>query len=170
MTFGLSNVNHKDFDIINEWETQSFPAYPDSNIPMYIKEIGANRRYLNQSATVLRGKCFLLALGTPFFHAIAAVVKIAVEVAFIAGFLFGFVSKESAKKAGFALLCDLFFAPATLLGLELAALYGIFMPHDGRKLYATLERFQYNSAVLAPGFQPSPEDAEKYRYNDFFEI
>jgi len=46
--------------------------------------------------------------------------------------------------------------PLVLVALELSALYGIFRPYDGRKLYASFERMQYNHWILAPCFQPSP--------------
>ena len=55
--------------------------------------------------------------------------------------------------------------PILLVALELAAIYGIFNPLDGRKLYASLEKLQVSSnyhfsimptseKVLAPCFQP----------------
>jgi len=46
--------------------------------------------------------------------------------------------------------------PIVIVGLELAAIYGVFRPYDGRKLYASLERAQYGNHVLAPCFQPDP--------------
>ena len=46
--------------------------------------------------------------------------------------------------------------PIVIVGLELAAIYGVFRPYDGRKLYASLERAQYGHCVLAPCFQPDP--------------
>lgn len=47
--------------------------------------------------------------------------------------------------------------PVTLVGLELAAIYGLFRPYDGRKLYASFERAAYGDSILAPCFQPDPE-------------
>ncbi|MBS4171388.1 hypothetical protein NEOC95_002136 [Neochlamydia sp. AcF95] len=46
--------------------------------------------------------------------------------------------------------------PVALVGLELAAIYGIFTPYNGRKLYASIERAQYGKFTLAPCFQPGP--------------
>ena len=48
-------------------------------------------------------------------------------------------------------------APFSILGLELAALYGLIRPYDGRKMYATIERAMYGNPILAPCFQPEPE-------------
>lgn len=47
--------------------------------------------------------------------------------------------------------------PISLIGLELSAIYGIFNPFDGRKLYASFERATYGKHILAPCFQPDPE-------------
>ena len=38
--------------------------------------------------------------------------------------------------------------------LLLAAVYGLALPNNGKKLYATLERFAFGDFVLAPCFQP----------------
>lgn len=46
--------------------------------------------------------------------------------------------------------------PFSILGLELAAIYGMFRPYDGRKLYGSIERATYGKAILAPCFQPNP--------------
>lgn len=44
--------------------------------------------------------------------------------------------------------------PLAIAGLEVSALFGLLSPYDGRKLYATIERALYGTAILAPGFQP----------------
>jgi hypothetical protein len=46
------------------------------------------------------------------------------------------------------------FAPFIFVMMELAALYGIIEPLNGRKLYAALERVSYGDGKLAPCFQP----------------
>ncbi len=50
------------------------------------------------------------------------------------------------------------FSPIAAVGLQLAAIYGLFSPKNGRKLYATFERCIYGRALLAPCFQPNPAD------------
>jgi hypothetical protein len=44
--------------------------------------------------------------------------------------------------------------PVAIIGLELVAIYGLFRPYDGRKLYASIERATYGNGMLAPCFQP----------------
>jgi hypothetical protein len=63
--------------------------------------------------------------------------------------------QERLKDAGKDLL-RVVTTPIALVGLELAAIYGIFNPYDGRKLYASIERAQYGNFILAPCFQPDP--------------
>jgi hypothetical protein len=44
-----------------------------------------------------------------------------------------------------------------LIGLELSAVYGLFNPREGRKIFASLERFEFeNIFLLSPCFQPDP--------------
>lgn len=47
-------------------------------------------------------------------------------------------------------------SPIAIAGLELAAIYGIIRPYDGRKLYASIERAEYRNFILVPCFQPDP--------------
>ena len=53
-------------------------------------------------------------------------------------------------------LLRIFTSPIAILALELVAIYGIYDPMNGRKLYASIERAQYEDPILAPCFQPSP--------------
>jgi hypothetical protein len=55
-------------------------------------------------------------------------------------------------------LFHLFFAPIGAALLELSAVIGLIAPRDGRKLYASTERFTYGHFVLAPCFQPEPTE------------
>jgi len=50
------------------------------------------------------------------------------------------------------LLTQLFITTLLILTLEMAALYGILNPYDGRKVYASFERM--GPKRLAPCFQP----------------
>jgi len=49
------------------------------------------------------------------------------------------------------------FTPLIFLMMEIAAIYGIIAPYNGRKLYATFERCAYGDGKLAPCFQPRPD-------------
>jgi hypothetical protein len=112
----------------------------------YIKDEVSSKYYLNESKGVIRFKCFLLALGTPIVHAIATIANMV--------FLGGRPSRENAIK---------FVAqPFAFVGLELAAIFGVIFPYDGRKLYASIERFQYGGPILAPCFQP---EADEHLFN-----
>jgi hypothetical protein len=66
--------------------------------------------------------------------------------------------KARLKDAGGDLL-RVVLTPIALVGLELAAIYGIFNPYEGRKLYASIERALYTDSFdwIAPrirSFQP----------------
>ena len=49
-------------------------------------------------------------------------------------------------------------APIFYVGLELSAIYGLVLPYDGGKLYATFERCAFGTHKLAPCFQPHPTE------------
>lgn len=145
----------KDFQPINTWK-------PDGE---YLIDCTTGNRYWNESKTVVGIKAGLLTIGTPFIHAIAAVLNVAYRILkSITGYQF-WCEKEGERAydlnsrltdAGQDLL-RIIAAPLVCVGLELAALYGIVNPYDGRKLYASLERCEYGSFILAPCFQPTPK-------------
>jgi hypothetical protein len=150
-----SSVTIKDFQPINTWEVE--PGSP------YILDMTTERRYWNEPKSVVRIKAALLALGTPIVHLAAAVGQIAIKAIQLASFSHFWIDREGEydfkarlSDAGVDLL-KLVAAPLALVGLELAAIFALFMPYDGRKLYATMERAQYGHFVLAPCFQPDPE-------------
>jgi hypothetical protein len=116
--------------------------------------------YLNEFIGVIWLKCFGLFLGTP-------VVQTALLICNVAYRLFNLLTfvhfwKEHQKPCSFtarlldfgADLLRIVAAPLALVGLELAALYGLLNPRDGRKLYATIERAEYGDGLFAPCFQP----------------
>lgn len=162
------NVTLKDFYPVNSWKVDengarySCCADHDSQA-MFLIDQTTQRRYLNESKGVVRFKCFLLSLGTPFVHSIASLANVAYRVAKLIS-LSHFWMPNKAQKYNFnARLLDagkdllrVVAQPLSFVALELASLYGGFRPYDGRKLYATIERATYGSFVLAPCFQPEP--------------
>jgi len=132
--------------------------------PQYLIDGTTNRKYLNESRGVVRVKCALLTLGTPIVHAVASIVNVAIKMFKLLTFSH-FRAEKNEKPYNFQArlasagidLLRVIATPLSLVGLELAALYGLFRPYDGRKLYATIERATYGRCVLAPCFQPSPQ-------------
>ena len=136
-----------------------------SGVPRFIVDGATNKKYLNEDLKIIRIKCFLLTLGTPVVHSIAALYAIASKTLKIATFYHFRKARatepqrpkiSTALKATGIDLLKIVAAPLAWVGLELAAVYGIFRPLDGRKLYASIERAEYGSFVLAPCFQPEP--------------
>ena len=162
------DISIRDFQPINIWK-------PDLNGEKYhgyhcgearfIVDQTTNRRYLNESEEVVGLKCFLLAFETPFVHPIASIVNIVYRILKLATLSHFWVKKGDETKYNFkARLADagkdllrIIATPVSILGLELAAIYGIFQPYDGRKLYASFERATYGNFILAPCFQPDPK-------------
>lgn len=106
-----------------------------------------DRKYLAENNGLIRFKCALLIIGTPIVMLAKSVMKLACAI-----FNRDCVTTKLAKIAK-ALL-----APIAILGLELAAIYGVFSPKNGRKLYATIERGAFGTDyLLAPCFQPNPQ-------------
>lgn len=124
----------------------------------YYTDLSNGDRYNNDDPHVIRFKCLLLALATPIVHAISLVVNLANRIAKIISFAhFWYPSSQSFTERSWSFGKDVLrvaFTPIIYLGLELAALYGLILPNDGRKLYATLERCAFGKEFLAPCFQP----------------
>lgn len=160
------SINLRDFQPINRWKPDlDGPKYWDGT-PQHLIDQTTSRKYLNESKVVVGFKCFLLTLGTPIVHAIAAVVNVAYRIVKLVTLSHFWMPKDGEqsynfksrlKDAGTDLL-RIATQPIAIVGLELAAIYGLFRPYDGRKLYASIERAQYGNFILAPCFQPNAEE------------
>lgn len=152
----------RDFRPINQWQVEELGKTTETwhNYGVkakFIVDQTTGKRYLNQSTINIRTKCFALSFVTLFLqpilftiNAIAHIYDSCVKLAH------GEVKKgflEIAKTIGRIILF-----PFTLIALEFAALYGVFNPYDGRKLYASIERVGLGGPIfLAPCFQPDPK-------------
>jgi hypothetical protein len=107
-----------------------------------------------------------LVVGTPIIHAVASLLNVAYRITLLItlihfraeeyndqGKLKPFPFKVSLILAGTDFI-RIFTTPLVYVALELAAIYGVVSPYNGRKLYASLERAQYGDGILAPCFQP----------------
>lgn len=155
-----------DFRLINHWEIDvKGEKWLRNDEPKYLIDQTTQRRYWNESENTVRFKCFLLTVGTPFVHSVASIVNVAYRVFKLITLSHFWLDKEGEKKYDFkarmadagADLLRIVATPFAFLGLELAAIYGLASPYDGRKLYATIERAMYGGFILAPCFQPEPE-------------
>lgn len=159
-----TSVQLNDFQPLNNWKPEKSGAKYCDGSPVFIVDQATHRRYWNESHGVIRFKCFLLTLGTPLIQSVAGVINMAVRIAKLVSlhhFWSPQVKGATFKARALHAASDLIrvaAAPLALIGMELAALYGIFNPLDGRKLYASIERGIYNGQFfLAPCFQPNPE-------------
>jgi hypothetical protein len=158
------DISIKDFQLLNAWKPDwDGQAWPDGD-PVHLIDVATGRKYWNESRGVVRYKGVLLALGTPIVHTVAAVASVAKRTLLLLSGYRLWAPKEGEreydlkarlKDAGIDIF-KIASAPLTLVGLELAALYTVFRPYDGRKVYASLERAQFGGPVLAPCFQPDP--------------
>lgn len=160
------SINIRDFQPINSWKPDlDGPKYRDGTAQHLIDQT-TGRKYLNESKGTVRFKCFLLTLGTPIVHALASVVNMAYRIVKLVSFSHFWIPKDGEKSYNFKRrlkeagtdLLRVVTQPIAFAGLELAAIYGLFSPYDGRKLYASIERAQYGHFILAPCFQPDAEE------------
>jgi len=116
--------------------------------------------YCNDSNSLIRVKCLALLLGTPTVQVVKTLFNMANKIAKIVTFAHWRTEYDLKTKAflfGKDLLI-LALSPIILVGLQLSALYGVISPHNGRKLYATLERLAFGQETLAPCFQPAYDE------------
>ena len=161
----MDDIKLNDFRPINTWiPNQESPKDSSSGEPLLIKDKSTGRDYLNQPRSIVGLKCFFLTLGTPLVHIPASLINLALRIAKIVTLSHFWAPccckhdsfKARATAAGEDLL-RIIATPLALLALELSALYGLFRPYDGMKLYASTERATYGSFILAPCFQPAPD-------------
>ena len=160
----MSSVTLKDFYPFNRWTPDENGSRWSDESPAYLIDQTTGKYYWNEDENCVGLKCFFLALGTPIVHPIASVLQGAIRIVRLVT-LYHFRAnkydeksyslKNRALEAGGDIL-KIVTIPLSVIGLTLAAVYGIFLPYDGRKLYASIERAQYGSYVLAPCFQPDP--------------
>lgn len=113
----------------------------------WLKDEATGKEYLFESKWLVRYKSYLLAIASPFVHLFGvpfAMVQSGWRLA----------SGQPREGKGSDEVVRLFTAPLAYLGLEGSAIYGLFRPYEGRRLYAALERFLYDGPLLAPCFQP----------------
>lgn len=164
------SVTLKDFYPINKWkpdlEGEKWNCCSEhKGQARHLIDQTTGRKYLNQSKGVVRFKCFLLTLGTPFVHPIAGILNVAYRALKLISLSHFWIPKKEEKSYGFKArvqdagkdLLRIVAQPLAIVGLELAAIYGLIRPYDGRKLYASIERAQYGNFILAPCFQPDAE-------------
>lgn len=165
------------FYLYNNWAEDKRTAYEiaKDRKPFWVNDLSTGDQYINEDLSLIRFKCFLLTLGTPIIHTIRALAQILLRLAELISCYDFWKSndevnadiKDKKEAPGYQLskrclqagnrLFDVFFAPLAVVLLEFAAIYGLIMPRDGRKLFASLERFTYGDYVLAPCFQPYPD-------------
>lgn len=167
MVVGARSLTFNDFKPVNDWveERESGEVY-DNGCPMYIIDQSTGKHYLNSSEKGIRFNCIVLSLlGVPICHTISMVGHTAYRIGKIVTGAHFWITKEnerdySLKERGLEAMEDLVkivSAPFVLCALEASAIYGLFRPFDGRKLYASFERFAfYDRFFLAPCFQPDP--------------
>ena len=155
----LSKIKTITISIENEEKTDSLTT-TKSIFPKYITDGSTGRNYFNESKGFIRFKCALLTVGTIPVHIVTSICNLFYRIFKLVTF-----KNSTLTDAGKDFLRMIASASGiAIVSLELAALYGLLRPHDGRKLYATIERAVYADDMylfghnrLAPCFQPDPK-------------
>lgn len=156
----------KDFKPVNNWIPDSDgPSWRYAQGSNYLIDGSTGRKYFNEEPETIRTKCILLILGTPLIHSIASICNVVYRTFKVLTLAELWLEDNEEKPYQLkgrlirvaADLAKAVSAPLVLAGLCLSAIYGVFMPYDGRKLYAALERAEYGGPILAPCFQPDPD-------------
>lgn len=164
------SVGRADFQVINEWKVEENGkkwncCKEHKGLAKFIIDQTTGKRYLNESRLCVRIKCLMLLVGTPVIHPIMAICNIAFRILKLVTFSHFWAEKDGestynlqerradAKKDILRTVAT----PFSIIALEFAALYGVFRPYDGRKIYASLEKIIYGDLFLAPCFQADPK-------------
>ena len=167
------NVTLEDFRPWNTWK----PTYDPQDIHIghlnkFVTDGQEHREYLELYTPALWEKCVKLSFFTMPIHLMATIVNTAYRIAKLVTFANFWMSKpENANTFGArckdtaADVVRLFIFPLTILCLQLSAIYGIYSPDNGRKLYATFERVQYGAPVAAFCFQPKLKNNKGWQHS-----
>lgn len=151
------------FSPCTPWEEPE-DVYDEDTRCLYMTDSINGDIYIHDSASAKRLKCLALVGATLIVHAIGIILDIANRIAKLITFAHFWHSCNGRDYAFTARLCSfgenllrIVWDPIGYVGMELAALYGLVLPYDGGKLYATFERITFGGPFLAPCFQPEPE-------------
>ncbi len=146
------------------WQ-QSFFCKEGDRTAQFIIDDTTGDKYLNQDPLLVRIKCGGAALITPVLHVFGIPVNIVYRIIRIAACLYNIKEAMTLDRTSTAFayaveigkdLLRICVSPLILPLLEISALYGIFQPNDGKKLYANIEAAYYGDAILSGCFQPNP--------------
>lgn len=164
---GETPVVLNDFHPWTEWTEVGGHNFRNSNIPQLIQNGRTEKLYFNDDRWTIRGKGALLIVGVPIIHSVLLVQNIAERVVRIV--TFSHFWRDVPEENGHYSLCGrvcalsadvlrIALAPIALVGMELAAIYMVFNPLDGKKIYAAIEQLEYGSwnlPCMHPGYNPT---------------
>ncbi len=167
---GSRSLTIWDFCPLNTWTVQTHPPeillkhpqhpedpkYPtilcticyEDGTPLYLVDSKTDGIYWNETKAVVRLKCLGLFIGVPILHSLSILYFSACAIQSF------FVHPSTEKLQEIAKF--IFLGPVAIVALEVAALYGLFRPYDGRKIYASIEKLLYGHGMWAPCFQENP--------------
>ncbi|MDF1758622.1 MAG: hypothetical protein P1U74_10055 [Legionellaceae bacterium] len=155
----VTGVTTKHFLLTNTWDDLE----KDNDIFSGVIDPITNNRYLLEPISTTRKKHFVLFLVTPFIHTLAAIIKMSLNILKLITFYhfwknLDHVKTDHMERRKNDILRDIFhilFAPLAVILLELVTIFGMILPKNGRKLYASIERLAYGDYIL-------PDSIRKY--------
>lgn len=162
----MESLSIKDFAICgNNWTVDDTgECWRGTRIPRFIIDSKTGKKFLNEDYRVIVLKCFGLIFFTPVAHSIGSACNVAYRIARLLVF-YHFWSESNGETVERKLkvlhagqdLGRVAAAPLAIIGLEFAAIYGVCLPYDGRKLYGSIEKAMYGKGFAAPCFQAYPK-------------
>jgi len=169
------DIKLNDFWPVNRWKVDrsgvkfisndTINIYYGEKDYQHIVDETTGRLYLNENTCMTIFKGVLLIPGTAIAHTIAMIVNMVCLFFKIISF-YPLWKKDpdeevydfSHRIKQYGICCLRFVCnPVSLVCLQLCTFFILFKPLDGKKIYASIERAQYDVFRLAPCFQPNPE-------------
>ncbi|MEX1012244.1 MAG: hypothetical protein WD595_01020 [Waddliaceae bacterium] len=149
----MTSLTLGDFQPFNNWElVQNKGKTP------YLLDATTGKKYLYEDKVTIGLQCLILTIGTPSLQLTASIVNIAYRILKLVTLSHFWIHKPEEKSysikgrvkdAGLDLL-RVVTQPIAVVGLQLSAIYGLFRPYDGRKLYSSIELAQYGNTLFSP--------------------
>jgi|GEM_PF-2687415 len=160
----MSRIEFGDFNPISGWKDDESSTLQFNGTSRYVIDLTTKKRYLKESPNELRKEFATMFVCGIFIHTLGAISSIFENVVRVLSFRSFFEHTHTKEESRFGnraihFLADIgriATAPVAVVALQIACLYGIVFPNNGRKIYATIDRAQFGSPLFEGHFQPIP--------------
>jgi hypothetical protein len=145
-------------ELTGNWEPHSKGVtFPGDSKPFFLNDTMTRKRYVNLTDFEIRAKFAKTFFTSPFYHAIPAIANVVFSI-------FSIVSLKALRMTGIpnaerkAMVVRDFkriiLTTLAYVGMQIAIIYGLITPNNGRKVYASLGSYLNEKWMIDPALYP----------------